>query len=98
MEKKEIDYSNKRFREALKDLFKVTGLSQAEIARRMDLHEARISQILRQKMVSLETMEHLAKAFEISPSYFLEYRIHKAEEAMKKNPKLLERLADVIQW
>lgn len=75
----------KPFREALSELVQQTGLQQLDIAVRAGISEGSVSLYLTGKRYPRPaTMARLAKAFNLEPEYFREYREWKAKHLVEQ--------------
>jgi transcriptional regulator with XRE-family HTH domain len=76
--------TNKNFGEALLELKNRSGLSYMQIAIKCGLSDAYLINIVKGKnqAPNTENIEKIAKAFNIGPEYFKEYRIRKVTDQL----------------
>lgn len=92
----------KPFREALAEIMGTQSLEQLELAALSDVSQSAISLLLQgRRQPRMETVEKLARALDIPPEYFVEYRAEKArrlvEDAVKRGEIDLEDIELVIE-
>lgn len=86
------------FPKALARLMKERGVDQLRLSTLADLNQSSISRYLDGlRKPSVVSMESIASALEVSPDFFLEYRIEKVKEAMERRPELVSRLYDEVR-
>jgi transcriptional regulator with XRE-family HTH domain len=86
------------FPKALAKLMKERGVDQLRLSALSKLNQSSISRYLDGlRKPSLASMESLAAALEVSPDFFLEYRIEKVKEVMERKPELVSRIYDEVR-
>ena len=82
--------SNNRFHIALDDILREKNVKLRGLARRTNLNYTYFSKLKsRKKSPPLKTIEIIARGLNVSPEYFLEYRIHQVTDFLMKNPESL---------
>ena len=83
-------YSNNRFHIALDDILREKNVKLRGLANRTNLNYTYFSKLKsRKKSPPIRTMEIIARGLNISPEYFLEYRIHQVTDFLMNNPDFL---------
>lgn len=86
------------FPKALANLMKEQGVDQLRLSALAKMHQSSISRYLDGlRKPSLASMESIAASLEVSPDFFLEYRIEKVKEIMERNPELVSRIYDEVR-
>lgn len=81
---------------SLKKLMGATGYSEGGLAKRIGISTTSIYHYLHALRKPKDSvMERLARAFDIKPSYFLEYRLNELCDYLNRNPKLLDIFLDI---
>lgn len=90
-----MEYSNKIFCEALSELIKDRKIKLRSLAAKTNLNYSYFSKLTRRKTAPpIETLVNISNAFEITPEFFIEYRIHKLIELLKDKPDILDEVLD----
>jgi len=85
-----MQYSNKYFGQALKEIIEKKKIKLRSLANKTNLNYSYFSKLKKRKHPPPEnTIEIIAAGLNISPEYFLEYRIHKVEKLLLDNPELI---------
>ena len=85
------------FSKALAELMRARDIDQPRLAALAELSQSSISRYLDDlRKPSPASMEAIAAALEISPDYFLEYRIWKIQEIMGERPELVSGVYDEL--
>ncbi len=88
-----MEHSNKDFREALSDLIRERKIKLRSLGAKTSLDFSYFSKLTRRKGAPpIETMINISNALDVTPEYFLEYRIHKIDEVLKNNPEIIEEV------
>lgn len=86
-----MEYSNKHFSLALKDIINKKGIIQRKLAAKTNFCFSYFCVLKkRQKHPPIETIEKIAKGLDIPPEYFMEYRINKIVKLLTDRPDLTE--------
>lgn len=83
------------FREAVGELMLERGWSQRELAAAVGVDPAHVSRLLKRGSCLRATPQlivRVARAFDLEPEFFVEYREWCVLEAVRRNPSLRERL------
>src|SRR5215203_1334483 len=83
------------FRDAVGELMLERGWSQRELAAVVGVDPAHVSRLLKRGSALRATpqlMVRFARAFDVDPEFFVEYREWCVLEAVRRNPTLRERL------
>ncbi len=89
-----MNYTNKSFSEAFEDILKKKQIKLRSLGQKTNLNYSYFSKIIRQKKVPpMDTIENISNALEISPDFFVEYRIHKISEILYNNPQLVNQVS-----
>jgi len=96
-----MKYSKDTFDLALSKLIEEEGQSLRALWRnkRLPFHYTYISKLAlgKRKAPDNKSMEAIAKAFKVEPDYFLEYRLRKIEEEVKKKASLSIDLYEILK-
>jgi transcriptional regulator with XRE-family HTH domain len=87
--------SNQPFHEAVGDLMYERGWSQRDLSAAVGVDPAHISRLLKRGSrlrATPELLARVARAFDLQPEFFAEYREWCVLEALRRNPTLRERL------
>jgi transcriptional regulator with XRE-family HTH domain len=87
--------SHEHFREALHELMEQRGWSQRDLCTAVGVDPAHICRLLKRESrvrASPELLARIARACDVSPEFFVEYREWCVLEAVRSNPTLRERL------
>jgi plasmid maintenance system antidote protein VapI len=87
--------SDQSFRDAVEELLCERGWSQRELAATVGVDPAHISRLLKRGSCLRATpqlMARVARALEVEPAFFAEYREWCVLEEVRRNPSLRERL------
>ena len=91
-------YSNNRFHIALDDILREKNVKLRGLACRTNLNYTYFSKLKsRKKSPPLRTIEIIARGLNVSPEYFLEYRIHRVTDFLMKNPEFLGPVLSYIK-
>ena len=83
------------FPKALANLMKEQGVDQLRLSALAKMNQSSISRYLDGlRKPSLASMESIAAALEVSPDFFLEYRIERVKEIMEEKPEVVSRVYD----
>jgi transcriptional regulator with XRE-family HTH domain len=88
-------FSAAPFRDAVGELMFERGWSQRELADAVGVDPAHVSRLLKRGTrlrATPQLVARVARAFEVEPAYFVEYREWCVVEAVRGNPSLRERL------
>jgi transcriptional regulator with XRE-family HTH domain len=88
------------FRDAVADLLEERGWSQRDLSAIVGVDPAHICRLLKRGSrlrATPELIARVARAFEVDPEFFVEYREWCVVEAMRRNPTLRERLYGMLQ-
>lgn len=91
--------SHRAFGDAVADLLDERGWSQRELSAVVGVDPAHISRLLKRRSrlrATPQLMSRVARAFELDPEFFVEYREWCVLEAMRSNPSLRERLYGML--
>ncbi|MGH2853115.1 MAG: helix-turn-helix domain-containing protein [Solirubrobacteraceae bacterium] len=89
------DYSDERLSQILPKLMAERGLGVRELARRAEVSHAHLSRVIREdrgKHASMELIERLAGALDLSPDFFREYREAVVGAELRSHAALLNRV------
>ena len=87
--------SHQHFREAVSELMYERGWSQRDICAAVGVDPAHISRLLKRGSrlrATPELLARIARACDVPPEFFVEYREWCVLEAVRSNPTLRERL------
>ena len=88
-----VEHSNKIFCEALSELIKEKKAKLRSLAAKTNLDYSYFSKLTRRKGAPpIETLINISNALDVSPEYFIEYRIYKLNEVIKNNPEIMEEI------
>lgn len=77
---------------------KERGVDQLRLSGLAKMNQSSISRYLDGlRKPSLASMEKIAAALEVSPDFFLEYRIEKVREIMEQKPEVVSRIYDEVR-
>jgi len=92
------EHSTQHFCDAFQKVFRASGYTQKELARRLRVSSTTVGYWLggdRQKKPNRQTMIDIADSIDIKPSYFMEYRIMQLEKCFEFNPELVDVFLDL---
>ena len=92
--------SDQAFRDAVAELLYERGWSQRDLSAIVGVDPAHISRLLKRGSrlrATPQLMARVARAFEVDPEFFVEYREWCVLEAVRRNPTLRERLYGMLQ-
>ena len=92
--------SDQAFRDAVADLLDARGWSQRDLSAIVGVDPAHICRLLKRGSrlrATPELIARVARAFEVEPEFFVEYREWCVLEAVRGNPTLRERLFGMLQ-
>jgi len=90
-----MEYSNKTFPKALKEIMKKKNAVHRKLANKTNFSFTYFCVLKkRKKHPPIETIKSIAKGLEIPPEYFLEYRIDKLEKLLLDNPEVTDDVFD----
>ena len=93
-----MEYSNKSFNLALKEIIEKNKIKLRGLARKTNLNYTYFSKLKnREKHPPIGTIEIIANGLDINPEYFLEYRIYKIERFLIENPEHLDSIIGYIE-
>ncbi len=93
-----MDYSNKNFGTALKEIIEEKKIKLRSLANKTNLNYSYFSKLKkRESPPPISTIELISKGLDIPPEYFMEYRIYKIEKILKKNPHLINKTYDYLK-
>jgi len=88
--------SNKIFCEAFSELLKEKKIKLRSLAAKTNLHYSYFSKLSKRKPAPpMETIVNISNALEINPEYFIEYRLFKLNEILKKDPEILDKVFNI---
>ena len=90
-----MSFTEAPFRDAVADLMLERGWSQRDLAAAVGVDPAHISRLLRRGSslrATPQLLARVARALELEPEFFVEYREWCVIEAIRRNPSLRERL------
>ena len=96
------DRTMEPLRTALRQLLDEQEMTDTELMARADLSPATVSLYLsgkrgrRMNSQAIETVRRLAAALGVEPDYFLEYRIWRVQEIMRRCPELVDDVYDFL--
>lgn len=73
------------------ELMALAGVSPATVTRYLKGSRGR-----RMDKTSIPTVEKLARALEVPPDHFLEFRMWRIQEIMKRHPELVDEIYDLL--
>jgi transcriptional regulator with XRE-family HTH domain len=88
-------FSEAPFRDAVAELMLERGWSQRELATAVGVDPAHVSRLLKRGTrlrATPQLLARVARALEVEPEFFVEYREWCVLEAVRRNPSLRERL------
>lgn len=86
-----MKYSNKSFNIALKELLEKNKVKLRVLGNKTNLNYTYFSKLKnRKKPPPVNTIEVIASGLNIPPEYFIEYRIHKINEILLRNPEMID--------
>ncbi len=92
-----MQYSNKYFGQALKEIIEKKKIKLRSLANKTNLNYSYFSKLKKRKHSPPEnTIEIIAAGLNISPEYFLEYRVNKVEKLLLDNPELINKTLHYI--
>jgi transcriptional regulator with XRE-family HTH domain len=89
------EFTNEHFRDAVAELMEERGWSQRELAAAVGVDPAHICRLLRRgssRRATPDMLARVARAFDVRPEHFSEYREWQVLEAVRTDPSLRERL------
>jgi transcriptional regulator with XRE-family HTH domain len=89
------EFTNDHFRDAVADLMEHRGWSQRDLSAAVGVDPAHVSRLLRwgsRLRVTPRLLARVARALDVRPEYFPEYREWRVVEAVRTDPSLRERL------
>ena len=89
------DVSHQHFRDAVSELMYERGWSQRDLSAAVGVDPAHISRLLKpgsRLRATPELLARIARACDVGPEFFAEYREWCVLEAVRGNPSLRERL------
>ena len=92
--------SDQVFRDAVAELLDERGWSQRDLSAIVRVDPAHISRLLKRGSrlrATPQLMTRVARAFEVDPEFFVEYREWCVLEAVRESPTLRERLFGMLQ-
>jgi len=93
-----MNYSNKSFPKALKEIMKKKDIIHRKLAAKTNFCFSYFCVLKKRKgHPPVETIKKIAKGLEIPPEYFLEYRIDKLEKLLKDNPNITDYVLDFAE-
>ncbi|MDD3819357.1 MAG: helix-turn-helix domain-containing protein, partial [Actinomycetota bacterium] len=93
-----MDYSDKDFGTALKEIIEKKKIKLRSLANKTNLNYSYFSKLKkRESPPPISTIELISKGLDIPPEYFMEYRIYKIERILKKNPHLIDKTYDYLK-
>ncbi len=94
----EITYSNKNFGDALKEIIEKKKIKLRSLALKTSLNYSYFSKLKKAKNAPpKDTIINIAKALDIEPDYFMEFRLRKINEKLLKNPSLIDPTISYLQ-
>ena len=91
--------TNQAFREAVGGLMDERGWCQRDLSAAVGVDPAHISRLLKRGSrlrATPQLMTRVARAFEVDPEFFVEYREWCVLEEVRRNPSLRERLFGML--
>jgi transcriptional regulator with XRE-family HTH domain len=86
-----MNYSNKYFNLALKEIIEKKKIKLRSLANKTNLDYTYFSKLkTREKHPPINTIRIISNGLDIPPEYFLEYRIYKIQELLLENPELTD--------
>jgi len=93
-----MEYSNKSFPEALKEIMEKKDTVHRKLASKTNLSFTYFCVLKKRKNhPPMETIKSIAEGLEIPPEYFLEYRIDKITKLLKNNPSITDEVFNYAQ-
>jgi transcriptional regulator with XRE-family HTH domain len=93
-----MNYSNKDFGIALKDIIDEKKVKLRSLANKTNLNYSYFSKLKKRgSPPPISTIELISKGLNIPPEYFKEYRIYKIEKILKNNPHLIDKTFDYVK-
>ncbi len=91
-------YSNKQFGSALDDIIKEKKAKLRSLANKTNLNYSYFSKLKKRKShPPISTIELISKGLDIPPEYFMEYRIYKIDNLLKRKPEIIEKVYSYIK-
>lgn len=85
------------FPKSLAKLMKERGVDQLRLSGLAKMNQSSVSRYLDGlRKPSLASMEKIAAALDVSPDFFLEYRIEKIREIMEERPEVVSGVYDTL--
>jgi plasmid maintenance system antidote protein VapI len=94
------EQSDRSFRDAVAELMDEREWSQRDLSAVVGVDPAHISRLLKRGSrlrATPQLMVRVARAFEVEPEHFVEFREWCVLEAVRRNPPLRERLYGMLQ-
>jgi len=93
-----MEYSNKSFPEALKEIMEKKDTVHRKLASKTNFSFTYFCVLKKRKNhPPIETIKSIAEGLEIPPEYFLEYRIDKITKLLKDNPSITDDVFNYAQ-
>ena len=92
--------SDQSFRDAVVDLLDERGWSQNDLSAVVGVDKAHISRLLKRGThirATPQLIARVARALDVEPEFFVEYREWCVLEAVRRSPSLRERLFGMLQ-
>ncbi len=90
-------YSNKNFNVALKEIIEEKKIKLRSLGKKTNLNYSYFSKLKKRiNHPPISTIKLISSGLSIPPEYFLEYRIYKIEQLLKKSPQLIDITHDYI--
>jgi len=93
-----MEYSNKSFPEALKEIMEKKDAVHRKLAAKTNFSFSYFCVLKKRKNhPPMDTIRRIAEGLEIPPEYFLEYRIDKLNELLKNDPSITDDVFNYAQ-
>lgn len=91
-------YSSQNFGAALKEIIEKKKIKLRSLGKKTNLNYSYFSKLKKRiNCPPISTIQLISHGLGIPPEYFLEYRIYKINELLKKNPYLIDTTLDYIK-
>jgi len=93
-----MEYSNKCFGQALKEIMKDNKIKSRSLACKTNLDFSYFSKLKkREKRPPIQTIKIIAGGLNVPAEYFLEYRVHTIKKLLLNNPEIVDNALNYVE-